>query len=901
MISRGFSSQTVARCWRASSVLLILTLFLGSTYSARAAQPGNDAFQRTWQRTDQAVLDGLVARTWMWGPQANTEIVQEPYAEAPNGVREVQYYDKARMEITDPDGDSGSIWYVTNGLLVVELITGKMQTGDATFEDRNPGQVNVAGDFDDPTGPTYATFASLLESPARMPGSTLTERVDRAAAITNDPSLAGQGVTVAIVDEVTNHAIAAPFWSFMTSSGTIYENGQFISNQLFENPYFATGRPITEAYWANVKVGGNYQDVLMQCFERRCLTYTPGNPEGFIVEAGNVGQHYYSWRYADESPDPAPDPTPDPTPDPAPEPATRYDFQSTWGLAAKGVELTDPAAVATAPSGDIYVTDSWTNRVVRFAPNGEFITAWGSTGNGPGQFSSPNGIDVDENGNVYVADTGNDRVQKFDANGAFITSWGGVGNEQGKLITPSGLAIGPDDIVYVSDAGNNRIQRFTLGGAFGGMWGSQGNGPGQFNTPNGVAIGPSGLIYVADTGNHRVQIFDGAGNPQGGFGQAGTGEGQFNYPLGLTVSGNGAVYVSDLGHDLVQIFTVAQVIAPAESRALASVQYEYAGTLGEPGQLIDPVGLGFDSYGRVLVADPGNNRVQFFASSGLPLRGGMKLVDTWLDDSRGTFRSMNELALGHDGRVYIVDAGLDEPGFELAQIQIFNPNGVYIDQWRDLFASGLTVDSQGNLLTFNNTTGHIEKYSPDGQLLNGGGPGDGQARVIAARLDLAVDGQDNLYILNTFLGNIQKYSPDGVYLDSWGAPGSQSGQLLGATGIAIHGDEIYVADKGNHRVQVFDLNGSFLREWGSLGSGDGQFNEPHGIAVDADGYVYVTDSKNNRVQKFSAEGEYVAKWGSEGTINGRFRSPEGIALDAAGNVYVADTGNLRVQKFAPVS
>src|SRR5690606_29200350 len=31
--------------------------------------------------------------------------------------------------------------------------------------------------------------------------------------------------------------------------------------------------------------------------ERRCLTYTPGNPSGFLTEAGNVGQHYYSWRY----------------------------------------------------------------------------------------------------------------------------------------------------------------------------------------------------------------------------------------------------------------------------------------------------------------------------------------------------------------------------------------------------------------------------------------------------------------------------------------------------------------------------------------------------------------------------------------------------------------------------
>ena len=39
--------------------------------------------------------------------------------------------------------------------------------------------------------------------------------------------------------------------------------------------------------------------MLIQCFERRCLTYTPGNPDGWQVEAGNVGQHYFHWRYGD--------------------------------------------------------------------------------------------------------------------------------------------------------------------------------------------------------------------------------------------------------------------------------------------------------------------------------------------------------------------------------------------------------------------------------------------------------------------------------------------------------------------------------------------------------------------------------------------------------------------------
>jgi hypothetical protein len=35
----------------------------------------------------------------------------------------------------------------------------------------------------------------------------------------------------------------------------------------------------------------------VQLYERRVLTYTPGNSAAFEVEMGNVGQHYFEWRY----------------------------------------------------------------------------------------------------------------------------------------------------------------------------------------------------------------------------------------------------------------------------------------------------------------------------------------------------------------------------------------------------------------------------------------------------------------------------------------------------------------------------------------------------------------------------------------------------------------------------
>jgi M6 family metalloprotease-like protein len=267
----------------------------------------SDAYTHLWERTDKPVADQLISRTWMWGPVSFTGTLLEPYTEGvlddfSTGQRAVRYYDKSRMEITDPHIDSGAEWYVTNGLLVRELISGQLQVGDAEFEPHLPADVNVAGDPDDQTGPTYATFGPLLDAAPLAPGAPIVTRLARDGTLTDDPSLAAVGVTAAHLVDVPGirHQVASVFWDFMNSTGPVWSDGGITTGNLFSSPFYATGYPITEAYWARVQVGGVAQDVLMQCFERRCLTYTPGNPEGWQVEAGNVGQHYYRWRYEND-------------------------------------------------------------------------------------------------------------------------------------------------------------------------------------------------------------------------------------------------------------------------------------------------------------------------------------------------------------------------------------------------------------------------------------------------------------------------------------------------------------------------------------------------------------------------------------------------------------------------
>jgi hypothetical protein len=284
---------------RRLSAFLLLILVAIVPLATGAAPPGNEYFQQTWERTERPVSDQVVNRTWMWGPQAITGSISEPYLESPGGYREVQYFDKTRMEINNPLADPADSWYVTNGLLAKELITGRVQTGNLTHVQIEPSRSQIAGD-QHPASPTYSALTDLLGEPAMAVGEVITRQLsveDDDVALNEASDLAAYDVRVDYFVPETEHSIAGPFWEFMNSSGAVHENGINVHGTLFEDPFFATGFPITEAYWVHVPVGGEFNDVLLQCFERRCLTYTPDNPDGWQVEAGNIGRHYHHFRY----------------------------------------------------------------------------------------------------------------------------------------------------------------------------------------------------------------------------------------------------------------------------------------------------------------------------------------------------------------------------------------------------------------------------------------------------------------------------------------------------------------------------------------------------------------------------------------------------------------------------
>jgi hypothetical protein len=254
-------------------------------------------FYNVWERTDRPVLEGDVERSWLWGPAANTELFAEPYVEAGEDGRMVQYSDKSRMEMPwTEDADPDSPWFITQGLLATELMTGNLQLGDATFEQHDPAEIPVAGDWGNP-GPTYADMAVYMDYGARTTGWDITQYFDEDGVVRDDDSYADYGVYDRYYIPETDHNIASVFWEFMQSEGLVYEDGDLTTGPVFLNEFYAIGFPITEAYWGEFTLRGDTQDILVQCFERRCLTYAPNNPVEWQVESGNVGLHYHQWRY----------------------------------------------------------------------------------------------------------------------------------------------------------------------------------------------------------------------------------------------------------------------------------------------------------------------------------------------------------------------------------------------------------------------------------------------------------------------------------------------------------------------------------------------------------------------------------------------------------------------------
>ena len=88
------------------------------------------------------------------------------------------------------------------------------------------------------------------------------------------------------------------------------------------------------------------------------------------------------------------------------------------------------------------------------------------------------------------------------------------------------------------------------------------------------------------------------------------------------------------------------------------------------------------------------------------------------------------------------------------------------------------------------------------------------------------------------------------------------------------GDNIYVADGGNHRIQKFDKSGNYILTIGRKGQGPGEFTGISDILIDEDDNLYVLGGR--RIQKFNGSGEYLNGFVLETSLSNFFLDSDGF-------------------------
>ena len=166
-----------------------------------------------------------------------------------------------------------------------------------------------------------------------------------------------------------------------------------------------------------------------------------------------------------------------------------------------------PMAVAVAADGQVYVADTFNDRIALIGRDGQVRTLAGGGGpglvDGPGaeaRFDTPTGLAIDAAGVLWVADLGNDAIRRVHPDGRVDTLVGGTAERQ--LWQPQALAITADGVLYIGERLSGRVLQRSVQGHLSTVFGSDPSV--RLSRPAGLALTPEGGLLVSDAGGMRL-------------------------------------------------------------------------------------------------------------------------------------------------------------------------------------------------------------------------------------------------------------------------------------------------------------------------------------------------------------------------------------------------------------
>ena len=321
------------------------------------------------------------------------------------------------------------------------------------------------------------------------------------------------------------------------------------------------------------------------------------------------------------------------------------------GIAASSAALDSPWDIAVDGSGNIYIADSYNNRIRKInAGTGIISTIAGvttTTGSGPSgnagyngdgipantaMLYHPNGVCVDAAGNVYIAEFYNNRVRKVTASTGLISTIAGTGSNSyngdgipantAAVFGPNGIAIDAAGNVYISENQNQRVRKITASTglistiAGNGSYGFSGDGGLATQAqvvPTAILLDGAGNIYIACNGRRvrKIDASSGIINTVAGDGNVGfTGDGgppllaQFNNINGLAFNAAGDLFIGDAINNRVRKISYGVLTGmPFNYSSLHQSElypnpFTTAAVLKVPTELLNPSARVIDLQGR---------------------------------------------------------------------------------------------------------------------------------------------------------------------------------------------------------------------------------------------------------------------------------------------------------------
>jgi len=215
------------------------------------------------------------------------------------------------------------------------------------------------------------------------------------------------------------------------------------------------------------------------------------------------------------------------------------------------------------------------------------------------------------------------------------------------LFHPAGAYFEAPNVLYVVEYDGARIRKIAPSGiitnfAGTGVVGFGGDGgpatAAQFKTPIEMVKDHHGNFYITDNGNNRIRKIDTAGivstiagSPTHGYyGDGGPASAALiNWPNRITVDASDNVYFTDAVNNVVRKINAAGIITTVVGNGTSG--YSGDGGPATDATLSNPLGVAFDVFGNMMIADAANHvirkvdtngKIWTIAGNGMPGTGG---------------------------------------------------------------------------------------------------------------------------------------------------------------------------------------------------------------------------------------------------------------------------------------